>query len=78
MRERERHRQREKQAPFREPNVGLDPWTWDLAQSQTQMLNRWDTQASLSYRVINYVQAICSIALRLSISLDLFGLIPWE
>ena len=26
-RERERHRQREKQTPFREPNVGLDPTT---------------------------------------------------
>ena len=26
-RERDRHRQREKQAPCREPNVGLDPWT---------------------------------------------------
>ena len=23
----QRHRQREKQAPCREPNVGLDPWT---------------------------------------------------
>ena len=29
MREREwqRHRQREKQAPYREPDVGLDPWS---------------------------------------------------
>ena len=26
-RERDTHRQREKQAPFREPNVGLDPAT---------------------------------------------------
>ena len=25
--ERQRHRQREKQAPCRRPNVGLDPWT---------------------------------------------------
>ena len=25
--ERERHRQREKQAPYKEPNVGLDPGT---------------------------------------------------
>ena len=27
MRERQRHRQREKQAPYREHEVGLDPWT---------------------------------------------------
>ena len=26
-RERQRHGQREKQVPYREPNVGLDPWT---------------------------------------------------
>ena len=26
-RERQRHRKREKQAPFREPDVGLDPGT---------------------------------------------------
>ena len=26
-RERQRHRQREKQAPYGEPNMGLDPWT---------------------------------------------------
>ena len=25
--ERQRHREREKQAPQREPDVGLDPWT---------------------------------------------------
>ena len=28
-RERQRHRQREKQAPCREPDVGLDPESWD-------------------------------------------------
>ena len=26
--ERQRHRQKEKQAPCREPDVGLDPRTW--------------------------------------------------
>ena len=31
--ERQRHRQREKQAPCREPNVRLDPGFWDHAQS---------------------------------------------
>ena len=29
-----------------EPNVGLDPGSWDHALSQRQMLNRWATQAS--------------------------------
>ena len=33
----QRHRQREKQAPCREPNVGLDPW--DHTLSQRQILN---------------------------------------
>ena len=28
--ERQRHRQREKQTPCREPDVGLDPWTLGL------------------------------------------------
>lgn len=38
---RQRHRQREKQASHREPNVGLDPWTQDHALSQraTQLLS---------------------------------------
>ena len=42
--ERQRHRKREKQAPCREPNAGLDvglnPQTWDQALSQREMLNR--------------------------------------
>ena len=42
-RERQRCRQREKQAPGRKPNVGLDPKTTDLALSQGQVLNRWAT-----------------------------------
>ena len=48
MRERERggDRQREKQAPCREPKVGLDPGSWDHTLSQRQMLNRWANQAS--------------------------------
>ena len=35
--ERQRHRQREKLAPRREPDVGLDlrPWDHDLSQRQT-------------------------------------------
>ena len=37
--ERGRDRQREKQAPCREPDVGLDPGTRDHALSQRQTLN---------------------------------------
>ena len=44
---REAETQREKQAPRREPDVGLDPGPWDHALSQRQMLNRWATEASL-------------------------------
>ena len=40
QREAESHRQREKQAPYQESDVGLDPWTWDHDLSQRQMLNR--------------------------------------
>ena len=38
-RERQRHRRREKQAPCREPNVGLDPGT-PGSLGQRQALNR--------------------------------------
>ena len=37
--ERQRHRQREKQAPSGEPDVGLDPRTQDYALSRRQTLN---------------------------------------
>ena len=37
--EKQRHRQREKQAPGREPDVGLDPKTTDHTLSQGQVLN---------------------------------------
>ena len=45
-RKRQRHRQREKQAPHRETDVGLDPRSWDRALSRRQMPNGWATQAS--------------------------------
>ena len=48
--ERQRHGQREKQAPCRKPDVGLDPRTpgSSLSQVPVQMIhNRWDTQVSL-------------------------------
>ena len=38
-RERQRHRKREKQAPRKEPNVGLDPQSQDYDLSQRQILN---------------------------------------
>ena len=44
--ERQRHRQREKQATHKEPDVGLDPRPWAQALGQRQVLNRWATQAS--------------------------------
>ena len=37
--ERQRHRQREKQAPCRKPDVGCDPQTWDHILSETQLLS---------------------------------------
>ena len=44
QRERQRHRQTEKQAPCGKPDVGLHPRTLDHDMSQRQMLNRWATQ----------------------------------
>ena len=38
-RERQRHRQREKQAPCEEPDRDLMPEPWDHEPSQRQMLN---------------------------------------
>ena len=46
-RERQTHRQREKQAPHRELNVELDPGPQDHTPSQKQTLNYQATQASL-------------------------------
>ena len=39
QRERQRHRPREKQAPCKEPDVGLNPESWDQALGRRQMLN---------------------------------------
>ena len=39
-RERQGHRQREEeQAPYKEPDAGLNPRPWDQALSQRQILN---------------------------------------
>ena len=48
-RERKRHRQREKQAPCREPNVGLDPGTPGSRPGLKAALNHWATQLPLSW-----------------------------
>ena len=45
----ERQGQREKQAPCRKPDAGLDPQTQDHTLSQRQMLNHGATQVSLSW-----------------------------
>ena len=44
--ERQKIRQREKQAPHQEPNMGLDPRLQDHTLSQRQRLNPGATQAS--------------------------------
>ena len=44
---RQRHRQREKQAPRREPDVGLDPGTPGSHPEPKAEGNRWATQAFL-------------------------------
>ena len=44
--ETERHKQREKQAPWGESDVGLDPGFHDHTLSQRQILKCWATQAS--------------------------------
>ena len=45
-RKRQRHRRREKQAPCREPDVGLEPGTPGSGPGQRQAPNRWATQGS--------------------------------
>ena len=45
--ERQRHRQREKQAPCREPDVGLDPRSPGSCPGLKATLNRWATWAAL-------------------------------
>ena len=45
-RERGRHRPREKQAPCREPDVGLDPGSLGSHPGLKAALNRWATGAA--------------------------------
>ena len=42
----QREKQREKQAPCREPNMGLDPGTPGSRPGQKVALNRWATGAA--------------------------------
>ena len=46
MRDIERDRQREKQAPCREPNVGLDPGSPGSHPGLKAALNHWATRAA--------------------------------
>ena len=46
QRERKRHRQREKQAPHREPDVGFDPRSPGSHPGPKVALNRWATWAA--------------------------------
>ena len=48
-RERERHRQRLKQAPCRESDLGLDPVSPGLCPGQKAVLNCWAIQATLNF-----------------------------
>ena len=50
MRERERHRQRERQAPCREPDVGLDPRSPGSGPGPKMALNHIAAQGSLQFR----------------------------
>ena len=57
MRERQRHRQREKQASYREPDVGLDPGSPGSRAGLQAVLNRCATGAALivSFFNLNYL-----------------------
>ena len=47
-RERQRHRQKEKKAPCREPDMGLDPRTAGSHPGLKAALNHWATRAALN------------------------------
>ena len=58
-RERQRHWQREKQAPCREPDVELDSGTPGSSLSQRQTPNCWTTQASQKWHFWIWTVFIC-------------------
>ena len=53
----ETHRQREKQAPCKKPDMGLNPGTPGSRQEGRQVLNRWATQGSLSINSLSEFRA---------------------
>ena len=55
FREKQRYRHREKQAPCRESDVGLDPGSWDHALSWRQKLNCWTTQVPLLHSFLKRI-----------------------
>ena len=58
QRQRQRHTQREKQAPYREPNVGLDPWSPGSRPGLKTALNRWATQASPNFHYFIFLKIL--------------------
>ena len=53
-RERQRHKQREKQAPCGKSDAGLNPRTWGHALTRRQTLNHWSTQVPLCFFYVFY------------------------
>ena len=66
MRERQRHRQREKQAPCREPYMGLHPGSPGSHPGLKVVLNCWAT-------LIWFLKENCSSALRTLLTLNVWG-----
>ena len=61
-RESQRHRQREKQAPCREPNVGLNPRSPGSGPGLKVALNCWATRAALSACFKYYIASLSTRA----------------
>ena len=58
MRERQRHRQREKQAPRKEHDVGLNPGSPGSCPGPKAALNHWVTRVALSLMILWADQAV--------------------
>ena len=73
--QRQRHRQREKQAPYGEHDAGLNPRTLNKDLSGRQMLNHWATQVprglrfKLNGEYASLVGPLCGIVIYSSNSL---------
>ena len=66
--ERQRHRQREKQAPHREPDVGLNTWTGDHTLSWRQTLSHPGIP-----QLVNFYRKLCWDWLRMWIYRSVWG-----